>query len=334
MYFINSVRFLFILISIVSGFILCTIYIPNAMYEDQIKWAIGGLLISAVVVLLESKVRSAHPKALIIGLIGLLCGLVTAVLISQAVPAQYVSPGIYTATRVILFVFLGYFGLVIALRYVDKINFASSSIILNDENRLDGCKILDTSVIIDGRISDIIETSFIDGILLIPTFVLKELQSIADSADSMKRKRGRRGLDIVKKIQNNNNIAIEIIDRNFPQLHDVDSKLVELAKEIGGKILTNDFNLNKVAEIHDVTVLNINDLANALKPIILPGEEFNLHIIKEGKENRQGVGYLDDGTMVVVEDGDRVVNRKSDVVVTSILQTTAGRMIFAKLKGT
>ena len=333
MYFINSVRFLFILISVVSGFILCSIYIPNPMFEDQIKWAFGGLLISGIIVLLESKVRSAHPKALIIGLIGLLCGLVTAWLISQAVPSQYDSSGIYIATRVILFVFLGYFGLVIALRYVDKINFASSTIILNDENRLDGCKILDTSVIIDGRIADIIETSFVDGILIIPTFVLKELQSIADSADSMKRKRGRRGLDIVKRIQNNSNISIEILDRNFPHLHDVDSKLVELAKQINGKILTNDFNLNKVAEIHDVIVLNINDLANALKPIILPGEEFNLHIIKQGKEDRQGVGYLDDGTMVVVEDGDKVVNRKTDVVVTSILQTAAGRMIFAKLKG-
>jgi len=193
-------------------------------------------------------------------------------------------------------------------------------------------KILDTSVIIDGRISDICETGFIEGVLVIPTFVLNELQLIADSADSMKRNRGRRGLDILNKMQKDQSIKVKISDMDFQDVHEVDSKLVKLAKVMKAKVITNDFNLNKVAEFHGVDVLNINELSNALKPVVLPSEEMHVALIKEGKDSNQAIGYLDDGTMVVVENGRKKLHSDVDVVVTSVLQTTAGRMIFARIK--
>ncbi|MGB9617468.1 MAG: PIN/TRAM domain-containing protein [Desulfomonilaceae bacterium] len=192
--------------------------------------------------------------------------------------------------------------------------------------------LLDTSVIIDGRIADICETGFINRQLIIPQFVLKELQMIADSAEGTKRTRGRRGLDILNKMQKQCSVKIEIDDTDYPGIREVDQKLIALAKEKGYSILTNDFNLNKVAEVHSVPVLNINQLANALKPIVLPGETMKVQIIKEGKEPTQGVAYLDDGTMVVVEQGRRYMGKSIEAVVTSVLQTTAGRMIFATAK--
>ncbi len=198
-----------------------------------------------------------------------------------------------------------------------------------DENNQ---KILDTSVIIDGRILDICQTDFIDGILVIPNFVLKELQFIADSADSIKRNRGRRGLDILNKMQKDPNIKVKISDMDFPEIREVDSKLVKLGKELGAKVVTNDYNLNKVAQFQGVKVLNINELSNALKPIVLPGEEMRIMLIKEGKDSNQGVAYLEDGTMVVVENGKDRIGDEVEAVVTSVLQTTAGRMIFTKLK--
>jgi uncharacterized protein YacL len=193
-------------------------------------------------------------------------------------------------------------------------------------------KILDTSVIIDGRISDICDTGFLEGILVIPNFVLNELQMIADSADSIKRNRGRRGLDILNKMQKDQSIMVKISDMDFKDTPEVDAKLVKLAKVMNAKIITNDYNLNKVAEFHGVPVLNINQLSNALKPIVLPGEEMNVSLIKEGKDPDQAIGYLDDGTMIVVENGRKMMNREVDVTVTSVLQTTAGRMIFTRLK--
>ena len=193
-------------------------------------------------------------------------------------------------------------------------------------------KILDTSVIIDGRIFDICKTGFIEGKLIIPSFVLEELRHIADSSDSLKRNRGRRGLDILNKIQNELDIEVEIWEKDFPDIAEVDSKLLKLATVVSGKVVTNDYNLNKVAEFQRVPVLNINEMANAVKPMLLPGEEMNLLISKVGKEQNQGIGYLDDGTMIVVEDGKRYVGMTIYVIVTSVLQTAAGRMIFAKLK--
>lgn len=194
-------------------------------------------------------------------------------------------------------------------------------------------KILDTSVIIDGRIADIIETKFIEGILIVPKFVLDELQQIADSSDSVKRSRGRRGLDVLNRMRKNKDIMLRITDKDFPEIPDVDSKLVKLGKSLDAKVITNDFNLFKVAEIQGVEVLNINLLTNALKPVVLPGEKMKIVVIKEGKDPGQGIGYLDDGTMVVVDSGKRYVGEQIEVTVTSVLQTPAGRMIFAKYEG-
>ena len=191
-------------------------------------------------------------------------------------------------------------------------------------------RILDTSVIIDGRIADVCETGFLDGTLVIPQFVLKELQLVADSADSLKRNRGRRGLDILQKIQKMAGVDVTISDIDFPDVREVDLKLIELGRTLQGKIVTNDFNLNKVAQLRGVDVLNINELANSLKPVVLPGEFMKVFILKEGKEYNQGVAYLDDGTMVVVDNARRMISKNIDIVVTSVLQTTAGKMIFGR----
>ena len=189
---------------------------------------------------------------------------------------------------------------------------------------------LDTSVIIDGRIADICETGFLDGTLVVPQFVLRELQQVADSSDSLKRNRGRRGLDILQKIQKMAGVHVQIVETDFPEVREVDLKLIELARKMSGKIVTNDFNLNKVAQLRGVAVLNINELANSLKPVVLPGEVLRVFVIKEGKEQGQGVAYLDDGTMVVVDQGRKALGRTIEVTVTSVLQTTAGKMIFCR----
>ncbi|HVO32305.1 MAG TPA: TRAM domain-containing protein, partial [Elusimicrobiota bacterium] len=193
-------------------------------------------------------------------------------------------------------------------------------------------KVIDTSAIIDGRIVDVFETRFLTGPLIVGHFILKELQMIADSSDGAKRTRGRRGLDILQRLQEHPELQVKVYEKDYPEVTDVDGKLVVMARELDAKIITTDFNLNKVASLQGVTVLNVNDLANALKPAFVPGEHMVIFVAKEGKEREQGVGYLDDGTMVVIEDGKRLVGKKVDVVVTSVLQTSAGRMIFTKLR--
>ena len=194
-------------------------------------------------------------------------------------------------------------------------------------------KILDTSVIIDGRIADLVDTGFIEGTLVVPRFVLRELQYIADSADPMRRNRGRRGLEMLQRMQKKGNIDISILEVDFPNVKEVDLKLIELAKDINGKILTNDYNLNKVAQLHSVQVLNINELATALKPVVLPGESMKVYILKEGKEYNQGVAYLEDGTMVVVDNARKLIGKNIEITVTSVLQTSMGKMIFGKYEG-
>ena len=203
--------------------------------------------------------------------------------------------------------------------------------IFSDKNVKIDCKVLDTSVIIDGRIADVAETGFLGGTLVIPQFILTELQQVADSPDSSKRQRGRRGLDMLQRLRNNSKIDIQIIETDFPQVKEVDLKLIELGKQLDAVIVTNDFNLNKVSQLRGVQVLNINELANALKPVVLPGEAMRVFILKEGKEYNQGVAYLDDGTMVVVDNARRLIGKTADVAVTSVLQTTAGKMIFGRL---
>ncbi|HIE06952.1 MAG TPA: TRAM domain-containing protein [Desulfarculaceae bacterium] len=224
---------------------------------------------------------------------------------------------------------LAYISLEVGLKKGDEFDLVHSLI---SKQRRDREKIVDTSVIIDGRIADVCETGFIEGTLVIPQFVLHELQLVADSSDSLKRTRGRRGLDILKRIQNQAKVEIEITEKDFPRIKDVDAKLVALAKKRDAQILTNDFNLNKVADLQGVDVLNLNQLAEALKPLVLPGEALDVMVSKEGKEAMQGVAYLDDGTMVVIDNGRSLVGETATVIVTSVLQTTAGRMIFAKRK--
>ena len=226
---------------------------------------------------------------------------------------------------------MAYVGLIVGANKGDLLNLAALGGIFGGEKQSrKSYKILDTSVIIDGRIADIAETGFLDGVIVTPQFVLRELQLVADSADSLKRNRGRRGLDILQRLQKMASVQIQIVEDDFPAVREVDLKLIELAKLYEGKIITNDFNLNKVAQLQGVAVLNINELANSLKPIVLPGETMKVFILKEGKEYNQGVAYLDDGTMVVVDNARKMIGKTIDISVTSVLQTTAGKMIFGK----
>lgn len=270
---------------------------------------------------------------IIVGTVGLLAGLLISILVTIPLPPRVPVFGGYLPT--LITVIGGYMGIVIFLRKKEEL-LQLANIEPRWSNGLhetaNGTKILDTSVIIDGRIADIALTGFLEGVLLIPGFVLQELQHIADSSDVLKRNRGRRGLDILNRMQQEEKVIVEIIDEDFDDIAEVDAKLVRLAQLRDAKVLTNDFNLNKVAGLQGVEVLNINELANAVKPVVLPGEEMTVQVIKDGKEHGQGVGYLDDGTMIVIDGGRRFIGEKVGVMVTSVLQTAAGRMIFAKPK--
>jgi uncharacterized protein YacL len=281
----------------------------------------------------ELWVRELSVSGMVIGLIGLFAGLLIAVTASIAMQ-EYARSGfwlILTAAMCMIGYRIGtikkkqFSELFLGLRTADNAS-AEQPVPMNEH------KILDTSVIIDGRIADICKTGFLDGTMVIPEFVLEELQHIADSSDLLKRNRGRRGLDILNKIQKELDVKVLIYEGDFDDITEVDSKLVRLAKVLKGKVVTNDYNLNKVCELQGVSVLNINDLANAVKPIVLPGEEIHVQVIKDGKEHGQGVAYLDDGTMIVVEGGRDYIGMNIEVLVTSVLQTSAGRMIFAKPK--
>jgi uncharacterized protein YacL len=277
---------------------------------------------------------------LLLGSLGLIIGLVTAFLINlpiQEIQIEFVS----NVMPLFITILLGYFGFQVGFRRRDElmnlisINRKEKKKGPSDTEGLDTHprpKILDTSVIIDGRIADICQTSFIEGTIVIPQFVLGELQHIADSSDVLKRNRGRRGLDVLNRIQKELPIKVEIYEGDFEDIQEVDSKLIKLAKVIDGIVVTNDFNLNKVCDLQGVHVLNINDLANAVKPVVLPGEELMVQVIKDGKEQNQGIAYLDDGTMIVVEEGRNYIGKTIEVLITSVLQTSAGRMIFAKPK--
>ncbi|TFG90739.1 MAG: TRAM domain-containing protein [Syntrophobacterales bacterium] len=293
---------------------------------------VSGFFLSIFVIKAEQAIRKLSLRVIFGGVIGTVIGLLIAFLFTcglkfmPGLEEQEVIPWVYAIITSIL----GYLGLVLGSKKSEDFSFPRSTP-SGDEKRPD-YRILDTSVIIDGRMADICDTGFIEGILIVPRFVLDELQLIADSSDHMKRSRGRRGLDILNRMQKSDGIKIEIVDIDFPQIKGVDSKLVALAKEKGGKIVTNDYNLNKVAELQGIKILNINDLANTLKPLVLPGEVMTVRVIKEGKEAGQGLAYLDDGTMVVVDNGTRYLGKSIEVVVTSVLQTSAGRMIFSGMR--
>lgn len=350
---------------VLTGGALGFIFIPELIHITNIdapSWLINsytGAVIGAVMLfvttfwfvdyivnllkLLEEAIVRAPITDVLFGSMGLIIGLIVAYLIGIPLSATNITV-VSSVLPIFVTVFLGYFGFQIGFKKRDELlNLTSITRNLGkdkDKKKVEEpdvktgkqLKILDTSVIIDGRIADICKTGFLEGTLVIPEFVLEELQHIADSSDVLKRNRGRRGLDILNKIQKELPIKVEIYEGDFEEISEVDSKLVKLAKVTSGMVVTNDFNLNKVCELQGVSVLNINDLANAVKPVVLPGEELNVQVIKDGKEQHQGVAYLDDGTMIVVEGGRDHIGKHIDVVVTSVLQTSAGRMIFAKPK--
>jgi uncharacterized protein YacL len=297
---------------------------------DPVSSVAFGLVLAILAVAFEWRLRDTPVTHMLGALLGGAVGLAMAKGIGAAVFWADPGDGRVAFLHTFVLLVLPYLGLVIGGRKGEWLEPARLASLFRAAGPARRYKILDTSVIIDGRIADICETCFIDGTLVIPQFVLKELQLVADSADSMKRNRGRRGLDILQKIQKMAGVEVIVSDADFPDVREVDLKLIELARSLNGKIVTNDFNLNKVAQLRGVDVLNINELANALKPVVLPGEIMRVFILKEGKEYNQGVAYLDDGTMVVVDNARRMIGKTIDVVVTSVLQTTAGKMIFGR----
>jgi uncharacterized protein YacL len=289
-----------------------------------------ALVLAALVVFFESRLRETSLTRILGALIGCAIGLAIARAIGSALFwADNLDRRVEFLQSFMLIV-LPYLGLVLGAKHGEWLEPARLVSLFRSTGPQRRYKILDTSVIIDGRIADVCQAGFLEGTLLVPQYVLRELQQIADSSDPLKRNRGRRGLDVLQRLQRLPGLRTELHDLDFPQIREVDGRLIETARTVGGVIVTNDYNLNKVAELSGVPVLNINELSSAIKPVVLPGELMHLHVMKEGKEAGQGVAYLDDGTMVVVDHGKKHIGQMLDVTVTSVLQTTAGRMIFAR----
>jgi uncharacterized protein YacL len=298
--------------------------------------AVMGAIAAAAVIVFEQRVRALSIKRLLGAVLGSVLGIAGAALFGMVLGGSLPPGGTRALLQLFVLMLMTYVGLMVGASKGDLLNFTGGlADLFAGERAAAGkrnLKILDTSAIIDGRIADVVETGFLEGTLLVPEFVLRELQVVADSSDNSRRQRGRRGLDILQKMQAHPLLSVQIIEDDFPQLREVDLKLIELARKRGAPIVTNDFNLSKVAQLHHVQVLNLNDLANSLKPLVLPGEKMNIVVLKEGKEYNQGVGYLDDGTMVVVDHARRMIGRAVEITVTSVLQTASGKMIFGKLE--
>ncbi len=291
-----------------------------------------GALLGAAIAIFEWRLRRMSLTRLIGAAVGSVLGIFGAYLFALVIRNSFAPSPTQSFLQIMVMLLMAYVGLVVGAHKGELLNLSALGGVFGGEHQPErSYKILDTSVIIDGRIADIAETGFLDGIIVTPQFMLRELQLVADSADSLKRNRGRRGLDVLQRLQKMASVNIQIVEDDFPSVREVDLKLIELAKAYpGSKIITNDFNLNKVAQLQGVKVLNINELANSLKPIVLPGEIMKVFILKEGKEFNQGVAYLDDGTMVVVDNARKAIGKTVDVSVTSVLQTTAGKMIFGR----
>ncbi len=336
------IRLGFVLLLALGGYFLnplsksshLTDLVGDSVRTKQAFSALFGALIALMIIGFEVRARRASLKTLIGAAVGSILGIIGAYLIGMLISTQDINtvPGeLKTFLTIALAFFMGYIGLMVGAAKGDYIDLSALGGIFSDKNVKRDYKILDTSVIIDGRIADVSETGFLGGTLIIPNFILAELQQVADSADSSKRQRGRRGLDMLQRLRNNSSLDIQIVETDFPAIKEVDLKLIELGKQLDAVIVTNDFNLNKVSQLRGVSVLNINELANALKPVVLPGEAMRVFILKEGKEYNQGVAYLDDGTMVVVDNARRLIGKTADIAVTSVLQTTAGKMIFGRM---
>jgi uncharacterized protein YacL len=336
------IRLVFTAILVASGYVLHPIsgawLASTGLVSDplaaKIISAAFAAFIAVAIIFFEIRIRRASLKTLIGAAVGSIMGIIGAYLIGSLISRQEsmaVAPETKTFLTLSLTFFMAYVGLMVGAAKGDYLDLSALGGIFSDKTTRRDYKILDTSVIIDGRIADVAETGFLGGTIVIPQFILRELQQVADSPDSSKRQRGRRGLDMLNRLQNNNALDIQIVETDFPAVREVDLKLIELGKQLDAVIVTNDFNLNKVSQLRGVNVLNINELANALKPVVLPGEAMKVFILKEGKEYNQGVAYLDDGTMVVVDNARKLIGRNADIAVTSVLQTTAGKMIFGRL---
>jgi len=326
--------------SVMRGFVLvrglfigAVVYTAVQIQPAQAHYLVNaglGLAVALVIVAAESRMRDISVTQLLGGLLGFGIMLMVAQAINNALFWANTDDTKVRFLHGLIVIVLPYLGLVFGARKGEWLEPVKLVSLFHDTRSYRRYRILDTSAIIDGRIAEVAETGFLDGTLVVPQFVLKELQAVADASDPLKRNRGRRGLDILHRIQKTSGIDVVISDVDFPTIKEVDLKLIELAKTMSGKLVTNDFNLNKVAQLRGVDVLNLNELTNALKPVVLPGEVMNVFIIKEGKEYNQGVAYLDDGTMVVVDNARSRIGKNLEVVVTSVLQTTAGRMIFGR----
>jgi uncharacterized protein YacL len=332
------IRVAFVLLLAAVGYFLNpvsqTSHIDATRPQRQIISAFVGAVIALLIIGFEMRARQASLKTLIGAALGSILGIIGAYLIGMLISTQdinTVSGEMKVFLTIALAFFMGYIGLMVGAAKGDYLDLSALGGIFSDKTVKQEYKVLDTSVIIDGRIADVAETGFLSGSLIIPNFILAELQQVADSADSSKRQRGRRGLDMLQRLRNNSKLDVQIVETDFPSVREVDLKLIELGKQLDAVIVTNDFNLNKVAQLRGVQVLNINELANAVKPVVLPGEAMRVFVLKEGKEYNQGVAYLDDGTMVVIDNARRLIGKTADIAVTSVLQTTAGKMIFGKL---
>jgi uncharacterized protein YacL len=324
-------RTTFVVLCIVAGLALF-----SDGFDQQGGWMLAsavGIVIAALVLALEYAFRNTKTGVLLGGFAGLACGLLLAGLAAWAMAMTLPPVESVPILGFLLLAAFPYLGAIYGIRVFGEVGILKRSRGTEPGGSASvSNKILDTSVIIDGRVADLCETGFLEGTFILPQFILNELQHIADSADPLKRSRGRRGLDILNKIQKMVDVEVRIVDEDFPHVKEVDSKIVVLAKKLNAKVITNDLNLSKVAELQGVRVLNINELCNALKPVVLPGEQLRVFVLKEGKEAAQGVAYLDDGTMIVVDNAKRFIGSNVNVVVTSVLQTQAGRMIFTRLK--
>ncbi len=322
------VRLLFV--ALLAG--ICYFLHPFGIQPGWIG-AIAGAAAAGAVIVFELRVRALSLKRLIGAVAGSVLGIFGAALFCMVLRSALLPGATSAVLQIFVLLLMTYVGLLVGAAKGDLLNPAALGMIFSGERGpRRNAKVLDTSVIIDGRVADIAEAGFIDGTMVVPEFVLRELQTVADSTDSSRRQRGRRGLDMLQRMQSNPNIQVQIVGDDFPSIREVDLKLLELAKKWEAKVVTNDFNLNKVAHLHHVEVLNINDLANALRPVVLPGEKMNVLILKEGKEYNQGVGYLDDGTMVVVDHARKMIGKAVEISVTSVLQTASGKMIFGKME--
>jgi uncharacterized protein YacL len=322
------IRLVFTALLVAAGYVL------HPIQNRPLLSAGIAALIAFAIIMFERRIQRASLKTLIGAAVGSILGIVGAYLIGSLISSQHsdaVPVGMKTFLTLALTFLMAYIGLVVGAAKGDYLDLSALGGIFSDKTTRRDFKILDTSVIIDGRIADIAEAGFLSGTIVIPQFILRELQQVADSPDSNKRQRGRRGLDMLNRLQTNNTLDIQVVDTDFPAVREVDLKLLELSKQLDAVVVTNDFNLNKVAQLHGVSILNINELANALKPVVLPGELMRVFILKEGKEYNQGVAYLDDGTMVVVDNARKMIGKNADISVTSVLQTTAGKMIFGRL---